>query len=159
MSKSRRPRKRKTSPLLIDTLAPSLFERSAAYLRRGLPPDTTEFDRISFQAMANFVWAHCPDVESVPDRCSGQWVVKGTRVLVQGILDNAEDFTAEQIATEIYDLDVEPDGSEDYERPCSWPAMWGMSARFISGTMPCITAWRGSFSRLLRRAFPPAGPY
>jgi uncharacterized protein (DUF433 family) len=107
MSKSRRPRKRKTSPLLIDTLAPSLFERSAAYLRRGLPPDATEFDRVCFQAMANFVWLHCPDVESVPDRCSGQWVVKGTRVIVQTcILDNAEDFTAEQIA-DVFEVPVD----------------------------------------------------
>ena len=43
-------------------------------------------------------WSKCPDTESVPDRCSGQWVVKDTRVLVQGIIDNAEDFTAEEIA-------------------------------------------------------------
>jgi uncharacterized protein (DUF433 family) len=34
---------------------------------------------------------------------SGAWCVKGTRVTVQGILDNARDFTAEQIATEIYE--------------------------------------------------------
>jgi uncharacterized protein (DUF433 family) len=107
MSKSRRPRKRKTSPLLIDTLAPSLFERSASYLRRGLPPDATEFDRVTFQAMADFLWLHCADVERSDDTRSGQWVVKGTRIPVQGILDNAEDFTAEQIASEIYDLDVE----------------------------------------------------
>ena len=43
-------------------------------------------------------WSQCPDAESVPDRCSGQWVVKDTRVLVQGIIDNADDFTAEEIA-------------------------------------------------------------
>ena len=43
-------------------------------------------------------WSKCPDAESVPDRCSGQWVVKDTRVLVQGIIDNADDFTAEEIA-------------------------------------------------------------
>jgi uncharacterized protein (DUF433 family) len=52
-------------------------------------------------------WSQCPDVESVPDRCSGAWVVKGTRVLVQGILDNAEDCSPEEIATELYDLPVE----------------------------------------------------
>jgi uncharacterized protein (DUF433 family) len=53
-------------------------------------------------------WSQCPDAESVPDRCSGQWVVKGTRVLVQGIIDNAEDgCSAEEIATEIYDLPVD----------------------------------------------------
>jgi uncharacterized protein (DUF433 family) len=48
-------------------------------------------------------WSRCPEVESVPGRCSGQPVVKGTRVLVQGILDNAEDCTPEQIATEIFE--------------------------------------------------------
>jgi uncharacterized protein (DUF433 family) len=108
MSKSPRPRKRKTSTLMIDTLAPSLFERSAAYLRRGLPPDATEFDRVCFQAMANLVWLHCPDVEHSDDTLSGDWRVKGTRVPVQGVLDNAADgFTTEQIATEIYVLDVD----------------------------------------------------
>jgi uncharacterized protein (DUF433 family) len=72
-----------------------------------LPPDATEFDRVCFQAMADFLWSQCPDVESIPGKCSGAWCVKGTRVIVQGILDNAEDFTAEQIATEIFDLDVD----------------------------------------------------
>ena len=49
-------------------------------------------------------WSQCEDVESVPGRLSGAWVVKGTRVPAQAIIDNAEDgYTAEQIATEIYD--------------------------------------------------------
>lgn len=49
-------------------------------------------------------WSHCDDVESVPGRLSGAWVVKGTRVPAQAIIDNAEDgYTAEQIATEIFD--------------------------------------------------------
>jgi Protein of unknown function (DUF433) len=44
-------------------------------------------------------WSRCPDVESVPDRCHGAWVVKDTRVMVQGIIDNAEaGCTAEEIA-------------------------------------------------------------
>ncbi len=52
----------------------------------------------------------CPDVESKPDVMSGAFVVRGTRVPVQAILDNAEDgYTAEQIAAEIYHgLPVEP---------------------------------------------------
>ena len=54
-------------------------------------------------------WTTCPDVESVPDRCSGAWVVKGTRVMVQGILDNAEDCTPEEIAGP----DIYPDLSVD----------------------------------------------
>lgn len=55
-------------------------------------------------AIDDIDWAQCPDVESVPGRCSGAWVVKGTRILVEGILENAEEgLTAEEIATEIYD--------------------------------------------------------
>ena len=55
-------------------------------------------------------WKLCPDVESKPDVMSGAFVVRGTRVPVQAILDNAEDgYTAEQIAAEIYHgLPVEP---------------------------------------------------
>jgi uncharacterized protein (DUF433 family) len=49
-------------------------------------------------------WTQCPDVESVPDRCSGAWVVKGTRILVEGVLANAEEgLTADEIAAEVYD--------------------------------------------------------
>ncbi len=55
-------------------------------------------------------WKLCPDVESKPDVMSGAFVVRGTRVPVQAILDNAGDgYTAEQIAAEIYHgLPVEP---------------------------------------------------
>ena len=36
-------------------------------------------------------WSQCPDVESVPGRCSGAWVVKDSRVIVEScILDNAD---------------------------------------------------------------------
>jgi uncharacterized protein (DUF433 family) len=53
-------------------------------------------------------WSQCPDVESVPDRCHGAPVVKGTRVMVQGILDNADEgCSAEEIATEIFELPVD----------------------------------------------------
>lgn len=53
--------------------------------------------------MTEIDWSQCPEVESVPDRCHGAWVVKGTRIMVQGILDNAEDCTPEEIATEIFE--------------------------------------------------------
>ena len=45
-------------------------------------------------------WSKCPDVESVPGRCSGAWVVKDTRVMVEScILDHyASDLTPLQIA-------------------------------------------------------------
>ena len=49
-------------------------------------------------------------MERKPDVMSGQWVIRGTRVLAQAVIDNADDgYTAEQIAAEIYDgLPVEP---------------------------------------------------
>lgn len=49
-------------------------------------------------------WTACPDVESVPGRCSGQPVVKGTRLTVDAILNNADaGCSAEEIATEIFE--------------------------------------------------------
>jgi uncharacterized protein (DUF433 family) len=53
-------------------------------------------------------WSKCEDVESVPGRHSGDWVIKDTRVPAQAVVDNAKDgFTAEQIATEIFELPLE----------------------------------------------------
>ena len=54
-------------------------------------------------------WSRCPDVDRDPGKCSGAWCVKGTRVMVQGIIDNAAaGCTAEEIATGIYEgLSVE----------------------------------------------------
>jgi len=49
-------------------------------------------------------WSQCPDVERVPLRLSGQWVVKDTRILVQGVIENAEaGASAEEIGEKIYD--------------------------------------------------------
>jgi uncharacterized protein (DUF433 family) len=53
-------------------------------------------------------WSQCEDVESVPGRVSGAWVIKGTRVQADAVIENAKDgFTAEQIATEIFELPLE----------------------------------------------------
>jgi uncharacterized protein (DUF433 family) len=43
-------------------------------------------------------WSRCPDVESVPGRCGGAWVAKDSRVMVQDILNNAEECSAEEVA-------------------------------------------------------------
>ena len=49
-------------------------------------------------------WSKCEDVESVPGRVSGAWVIKGSRVPAQAVVDNARaGFTAEQIVTEIFE--------------------------------------------------------
>jgi uncharacterized protein (DUF433 family) len=34
-------------------------------------------------------WSRCEDVESVPGGLSGAWVVKGSRVSAQAVIDNA----------------------------------------------------------------------
>ena len=61
--------------------------------------------------MAVLNWSRCPAVESVPDRRSGAWVFRGTRMPVATIFENLEvgssideiieqyDVTREQIQT------------------------------------------------------------
>ena len=48
-------------------------------------------------------WSLCPDVERIPGKVSGAWLVKGTRLPVWAILENAEDHTPEEIASEIFE--------------------------------------------------------
>ena len=48
-------------------------------------------------------WTDCPDVERIPGKVSGDWLIKGTRIPVRAVLDNAADFTPEQIAAEIFE--------------------------------------------------------
>ena len=45
-------------------------------------------------------WTDCPDVERIPGKVSGQPIVVGTRILAQGVVDNAEDCTPEELANE-----------------------------------------------------------
>ncbi len=40
--------------------------------------------------MATLDWSQCPAVESVPDRLSGAWVFKDTRMPVSAIFENLE---------------------------------------------------------------------
>ena len=48
-------------------------------------------------------WSQCPDVERIPGKVSGAWLVKHTRLPVYAILENAKDHTPEEIATEIFE--------------------------------------------------------
>ena len=49
-------------------------------------------------------WSKCPDVEREPGKVSGQWVIKGTRVPVQAVIENAQDgFAPEEIAGKIFE--------------------------------------------------------
>lgn len=48
-------------------------------------------------------WSGCPDVESDAERVSGAWVVVGTRVPADSLVEHAEDgFSPEEIVTEIF---------------------------------------------------------
>jgi uncharacterized protein (DUF433 family) len=40
--------------------------------------------------MAALDWSQCPDVESVPGKVSGAWVLRGTRTPVKVIFENLE---------------------------------------------------------------------
>ena len=40
--------------------------------------------------MAALDWSQCPAVESVPDRLSGAWVLRDTRMPVSAIFENLE---------------------------------------------------------------------
>ena len=55
-------------------------------------------------------WSKSPEVERNPEIVSGAWVVRGTRIPAQAVIDNAEDgYTAEEIVAEIYPtLPLEP---------------------------------------------------
>jgi len=49
-------------------------------------------------------WSDCPDVERVPGRVSGRWVVKDSRILVDSVIGNFEaGLSAEEIADEVFE--------------------------------------------------------
>jgi uncharacterized protein (DUF433 family) len=54
--------------------------------------------------MANLDWSQCPAVESVPDRRSGAWVFKDTRMPVATIFENLEVGASIEEIIEQYDV-------------------------------------------------------
>jgi uncharacterized protein (DUF433 family) len=40
--------------------------------------------------MRDIDWSQCPEVESVPGKMSGAWVLRDTRMPVSGVLENFE---------------------------------------------------------------------
>jgi uncharacterized protein (DUF433 family) len=53
-------------------------------------------------------WSHCADLERDAEKLSGAWVVKGSRVPVQAIIENARDgFSPEAIAEMFQGLSVD----------------------------------------------------
>jgi uncharacterized protein (DUF433 family) len=57
--------------------------------------------------MAALDWSQCPDVESVPGKMSGAWVLKGTRFPVKTIFDNLEAGMSIGEITEVFDVTAE----------------------------------------------------
>jgi uncharacterized protein (DUF433 family) len=47
--------------------------------------------------MASLDWSQCPAVESVPDRRSGEWVFRDTRLPVATVIENLEDLSVEEV--------------------------------------------------------------
>jgi uncharacterized protein (DUF433 family) len=47
--------------------------------------------------MASIDWSQCEAVESVPERMSGAWVFRGTRLPVATIFENLEDMSVEEV--------------------------------------------------------------
>jgi uncharacterized protein (DUF433 family) len=48
-------------------------------------------------------WSNCPDVEQIPGKVSGAWLVKGTRLPVWAILEHADEYTPEEIANDLFE--------------------------------------------------------
>jgi len=42
-------------------------------------------------------WSQCPAVESVPDKVSGAWVFRDTRLPVATVIENLEDLSVEEV--------------------------------------------------------------
>ena len=47
-------------------------------------------------------WSRCPDVERIPGKGSGAWLVKGMRPTVEAILIHASEYTPEEIAADLF---------------------------------------------------------
>jgi uncharacterized protein (DUF433 family) len=54
--------------------------------------------------MANLDWSQCPAVESIPDRRSGAWVFKNTRMPVATVFENLEVGASIEEIIEQYDV-------------------------------------------------------
>jgi uncharacterized protein (DUF433 family) len=47
--------------------------------------------------MATLDWSQCPAVESIPDKVSGAWVFRDTRLPVATVIENLEDLSVEEV--------------------------------------------------------------
>ena len=53
--------------------------------------------------MAALDWSRCPAVESVPEKASGAWVFRGTRMPVAAVFENLEDGMSIDEIVRLYD--------------------------------------------------------
>lgn len=51
-------------------------------------------------AQAGIDWSQCPVLESVPEKVSGAWVFRGTRVPVSAVLKNLKNLTVHEVVQE-----------------------------------------------------------
>lgn len=54
--------------------------------------------------MANLDWSQCPAVESVPDRRSGEWVFRDTRMPAAAVFENLKVGSSIEEIIEQYDV-------------------------------------------------------
>jgi uncharacterized protein (DUF433 family) len=72
-------------------------------------------------------WSSCPAVERTPDKVSGAWVFRGTRVPVKALFENLEDgasvdeflewfpgVTKDQVEVVIPDVEERNENSQDF---------------------------------------------
>ena len=53
---------------------------------------------------SNYIdWSDCSDVERIPGKVSGRWIVKDTRIPADGVIENAEGgVSLEELTTDVY---------------------------------------------------------
>jgi uncharacterized protein (DUF433 family) len=49
---------------------------------------------------ATLDWSQCPAVESIPDKRSGAWVFRGTRMPVSTVFENLQDMSIDELIEE-----------------------------------------------------------
>lgn len=87
--------------------------------------------------MAALDWSQCPAVESVPDRLSGAWVLKDTRMPVSAIFENLEAGSDIEIVEQFH---VDPEQVK---------AVLEFAARSLDLLPPPVSATAGADSRPL----------
>ncbi len=45
-------------------------------------------------------WSQCADLEQTPEKVSGAWLFRGTRVPVSAVLDNLKDLSIDEVLAE-----------------------------------------------------------